>query len=281
MPDQESITTAIWLDEDDGTDLFSAQKSWCHGYDVYGQALTRASYPEYLYLLLTGERPSAAQARVVERTAIALANPGPREASVRAAMNAGVGGSTAASSLIAALSVGAGSYGGARELYLAMLGVARCGQDLQAWRDFLPTLLNEWRQDLGTNPEEFGGTYWPEPQHTPGFEPHAEKTSLRTLQYLDALPQSGSSTAWLQRHLTELEAAVESPISLVGVTAFAWRDIGLSAEQGEYLYLILRLPGAAAHALEQGALGWRRYPFFRQGIVLRNDPGPVGKEDKA
>lgn len=278
MSDQESVTTAIWLDEDDGTDPFSAQRSWCHGYDVFGQVLTRASYPEYLYLLLVGERPSAAQARVLERTAIALANPGPREASVRAAMNAGVGGSTAASALIAALGVGAGVYGGARELYLAMLGVERCGEDLSAWRDFLPALKKEWQQDLDSGPEEFGGAHWPDPEHPPGFEPHAEKTSLRTLQYLDALVNAGPATAWLQHHVGELEAAVGRPVSLLGVTAFAWRDIGLSAEQGEYLYLVLRLPGAAAHALEQAPLGWRKYPFFRNGLVLTNDPGAVTPE---
>lgn len=278
MSDQETITTSIWREEDDGIDVFSAHKCWCHGYDVFGQVLTRARFPEYLYLLITGARPSAAQARVLERTAIALANPGPRDVSVRAAMNAGAGGSTAASALIGALSVGAGLYGGARELYLAMLGVERCGEDLQAWRDFLPSLSDEWHQELGSTPEQFGGTYWPEPEHAPGFEPYADKTSLRTLQYLDAVCGAGPASAWLQQHLGDLEAAVENPISLLGVTAFAWRDIGLSAEQGEYLYLILRLPGAAAHALEQSTLGWRRFPFFREGLALSNDPGPATPE---
>ena len=41
------------------------------------------------------------------------------------------------------------------------------------------------------------------------------------------------------------------------------------------LFLLLRLPGAAVHALEQKKLGWRKYPFFGDGLTLTNDPGPV------
>ena len=48
--------------------------------------------------------------------ALALANPGPRDPMVHAAMCGGVGGSHAAASLIAALAVGAGQSGGAREV---------------------------------------------------------------------------------------------------------------------------------------------------------------------
>jgi len=40
------------------------------------------------------------------------------------------------------------------------------------------------------------------------------------------------------------------------------------------LFLLLRLPGAAVHSLEQKKLGWRKYPFFGDGLTLTNDPGP-------
>ena len=46
------------------------------------------------------------------------------------------------------------------------------------------------------------------------------------------------------------------------------------------LYLMLRLPGAAVHALEQEKLGWRRYPFFNDGLKLTNDPGPVAASEE-
>jgi citrate synthase len=38
------------------------------------------------------------------------------------------------------------------------------------------------------------------------------------------------------------------------------------------LYLLLRLPGAAAHALEQKQLGFKRFPFFH-GAVKYTGPG--------
>lgn len=39
------------------------------------------------------------------------------------------------------------------------------------------------------------------------------------------------------------------------------------------LFLLLRLPGAAAHSLEQKKLGWRKYPFFGDKLTLTVDPG--------
>jgi citrate synthase len=36
------------------------------------------------------------------------------------------------------------------------------------------------------------------------------------------------------------------------------------------LFLLLRLPGAAAHALEQGQSGFRSFPFY--SVEVANDP---------
>ncbi len=48
-------------------------------------------------------------------------------------------------------------------------------------------------------------------------------------------------------------------------------DLGFSPQQGEYFYLILRLPGAAVHALEQQEKGWRQYPFFSDALQLHEE----------
>ena len=69
-------------------------------------------------------------------------------------------------------------------------------------------------------------------------------------------------SAWLQSNLPSLEQAAGHPLSLIGVAAAAFADLGMSPEQGEMLFLLLRLPGAAAHALEQRALGHKRFPFY-------------------
>jgi citrate synthase len=55
-----------------------------------------------------------------------------------------------------------------------------------------------------------------------------------------------------------------------GVAAAAFSDLGFTPVQGEMLHLLMRLPGAAAHALEQWQYGHRKFPFFT--VELENDP---------
>jgi citrate synthase len=49
---------------------------------------------------------------------------------------------------------------------------------------------------------------------------------------------------------------------MVGVAAAALADLGMQPEESEMLFLLLRLPGAAAHALEQRATGHKKFPFY-------------------
>ena len=53
-------------------------------------------------------------------------------------------------------------------------------------------------------------------------------------------------------------------------------DLGFDEHQASMLFLILRLPGTAAHALEQRDVGWKQFPFFANSIHLMNDPGDKG-----
>jgi len=57
---------------------------------------------------------------------------------------------------------------------------------------------------------------------------------------------------------------------MTGVAAAALSDLGFSPAEGEMLYLLLRLPGAAAHALEQQEQGYQRFPFYP--VELLDDP---------
>lgn len=256
---KESIHTRIWREEPEADNPFATRAAYCHGYDVYGEMLGRARWVDMLYLLLRGEAPTPLQADLLEALAVALANPGPRDQSVHAAMCGGVAGSTAAASLIAALSVGAGRYCGAREVFDAMNIWLAAGNDLAAWvahaADRTPA----------------GVDIWPESEHPPGFDPHGVSTATIVSQLLDHLASLGSKPHlnWLAAHYPALEAALGLPLSISGVAAAAFVDLGFSAREGEMLYLLLRLPGAAAHALEQEQYGFKRFPFY-----------PVELEDK-
>jgi citrate synthase len=95
---------------------------------------------------------------------------------------------------------------------------------------------------------------------------------LQILAHLAVL-ECAPSLAWLQANRVALETAAGLPLAMIGVAAAALRDLGFSPVQGEMLLLLLRLPGAAVHALEQRDAGYKNFPFFQ--IELENDPGPA------
>ncbi|RKZ93747.1 MAG: citryl-CoA lyase [Candidatus Parabeggiatoa sp. nov. 1] len=255
----EVIHSRIWEEEAEPDNPFAAAACYCHGYDVYGDLLGKASWTEYLYLLFMGERPSPAQARLLEGLAVALANPGPRDHSVRGAMNASVGSATNTASLLAALAVGSGNLQGSREIIVAMEYWHACGHKLTKWQEYLQHPHEEERIDV-----------WKPIEHPPGFDPHGVSCSTpvqQVLQYFSEV-SVGNSLPWLLEHRVELETISGCPLAMSGVVAAAFVDIGLNVEQAEMLYLILRLPGAAVHALEQRSYGMAKYPFFRDGLEL-------------
>ena len=246
-----TIHTQIWREEAEPDNPFATRAAYCRGYDVFGEMLGQSRWVEMLYLLFCSEAPTRAQADLLEALAVALANPGPRDASVHAAMCGGVCGSTAASSLMAALAVGAGQLSGGREIFLAMQAWERYGTALGAWRDGFSA------------PPTSPGSIWPPSEHPPGFDPHGVSTATAVTQTLACLTRFdvGSRLPWLEKNLSALEAYAACPLALSGVVAAAFADLGLTPEQGEMLHLLLRLPGAAAHALEQRPLGYKKFPF--------------------
>ena len=256
---KETIRTRVWLEEPEPDNPFATRAAFCHGYDVYGDMLGRTSWVEMLYLLFRGEIPSPSQTKLLEALAVALANAGPRDAAVHAAMCGGVGGSTSASCLMAALAVGAGQLFGGREIFLAIQTWNRCGTDIEEWQRHL------------ASPSDETASIWPTPEHTPGFEPHGVSTTLLVKQALACLAELSEKPLlpWLESNRLNLEAAVKLPLSLSGVAAAALADLGFAPEQGEMLYLLLRLPGAAAHALEQKEYGHKKFPFF--ALELEDD----------
>lgn len=268
MAETTYMHSTIWLEEPEPNNAFACRAAYCHGYDVYGEMLGNAGWVDMLYLLVKGEAPSRSRAAALELLAVALANPGPRDASVHAAMCAGVGGSPAASVLMAALAVGAGGAGGAREVFRAMQAWATCGRDLEAWR-------SRWIQQAMPDAEPVD--VWPAAEHPAGFDPLGVDTATPVKQVLARLAQLDvdSSCAWLQANLSSMEQAAGVPLSMVGVAAAAFVDLGMLPEEGEMLFLLLRLPGAAAHALEQRASGHKQFPFYE--LELENAVGGASK----
>lgn len=268
------LHTRIWREEAQADNPFATHTAHCHGYDVYGQMLGRASWVDMLYLLFKGQAPSPAQARLLEALALALANPGPRDPMVHAAMCGGVGGSHAAASLIAALAVGAGQSGGARDVRLAMdawlqWDATRAGDTAaQVTAQIACLIAHDMPPWLATS-----DSGWPEREHPAGFDPHGVSTPGIVVQALQTLAGMGVGPrlSWLREHLGALEAAAAMPLAMSGLAAAAFADLGFTPMEGEMLHLLLRLPGTAAHALEQQTTyGFKRFPY--PPVDLQDDP---------
>lgn len=256
--------TAIWAEEPEADNPFAARAAYCRGYDVYGELLPHAGWFEYLLLLFRGERPSAAEAALLERLAVAVAHPGVRDASVRAAMNSGVSQATHAATLMTALAVGSGLYGGSEEVAVCLRLWAALGMDLPGWQAALAAREAPERADI-----------WRPLEHAPGFDPNGEScpTPVRQTLELLAAVSPGQALSWLQEHRQALESAAGAPLAMTGVIAAACHDLQLDEHRAAMLVLMLRLPGAAVQALEQRERGWRQFPFFGRHIHLTDDPG--------
>ena len=254
------VRTRIWREEPEPADRFATRAALCRGYDVYADLLGRARWVDMLWLLFRDDVPTDAQARLLEALALALANAGPRDAAVHAAMCSGLGGSPAAASLMAALAVGAGRHGGAQEVAAAMALWGDAPLAVAPW-------AARWQSALAPT-----SAVWSEAEHPPGFEPNGVVTAGIVSTALQRLAElgDGARLRWLAAHRAEVESAIGLPLAMTGVAAAALADLGFSPAQGEMLHLLLRLPGAAAHALEQRAGSYKDFPFF--ALDLQDDP---------
>ena len=255
---KEIFNSKIWREVAAVDNPFVAEKCFCSGYDVYSDLLSKASWFEYLYLMFKLEKPEGWKVDLLEKISIAVANPGIRDLSVRAAMSAGVGGSTSASVLMAALAVGAGQYSGAREVFAMVKSLECCQQDLAKWSEVVGDLKKD----------EVDG--WPQMEHPPGFDPNGTSCAEPVKQVLSLCAQyeQAKSVRWIHGNRLELERMANMPLAMSCCASAALHDIGFDAEQSEIIYLMMRLPGAAAHALEQKAQGWKNYPFYLDKYVF-------------
>ena len=268
MSKRQVYYSNFWEEVAEEDNPFATKEAYCHGYNVYGDILKKATWFEYLYVLFMGQKPTQAQAKLLEKLAIALANPGPREASVRAAMNGGVGGSTHAASLMAALAVGAGQYGGAQEVSVCVANWKKNGCDYEAWKNSLLEPNKDYQEDI-----------WLPFEHAPGFDLNGVSfccVNREILKTLQACAPDNGAVSWLSDNRECLEKELGYPLALSGISAAVFFDLGFNADMAAYLYLILRLPGAAMHAIEQQGFGWKKFPFFAENIVLKDDPGFMG-----
>jgi len=275
-PKAESIRTAICHEQPSDSNPFVAQKTLWHGYDA-AKLAERHGWTEILFLLARGELPSPAQDRLLNRLMAALANPGPRDAAVRAAMNCGVGKTSLPTILSTGLTVRGGMAEGAMHIEAAMWFLA--GQlpadperNVEA-HDHPKQLVDDYRR------------FWQEhhddevvalPEIPPGFGLHYGDRDPRALELLRLVGDDRGAGVRLALAIEGVLAAEETPLflTLPGVAAAVLRDLGFSPEHGAGIFLIAGSAGILTHGVEQLPRNWNEYPFWNDKAYY-NYEGPV------
>lgn len=261
------IFSNFWQEEAQDDNPFVAKSCYCYGYDVYEDILANAdSHAYWLMLFKKGKRPVDREIKLFDKLAILLANPGPREPMVHAAMCSSISGTNAAAVLTSSLAVGNGLLGGAREVPTIM-------DQFKCWQaQGIPQKIEI--------PEQEHADVWLPFEHVPGFDPNGNLTPRPIISALEVMTdiEIDGQVNWLKRNRAELEEKVGYPLSITAVAAAAMSDLGLENDYAEMVFLMLRMPGVIAHANEQKEFGFKKFPFYQDALELMDDPGSVTEE---
>lgn len=210
------------------------------------EIMGRVSFGETIYLLLTGELPSPAIGRLVEAMLVSFIDHGATPPSTLAARNAATTGASLRSAVAAGI-LGFGRHYGGDILACRMrldeaINMVHDGVSMQ---DAAETLTNQMIAAKEVPPPGFGHRF-----HTK--DPRAS----RLMQLALELEVDGTYTQMLraiERSLaTHPELPQKSlPINVDGAIAAICGDLGLPPETADALLIISRVPGLAAHSLEE------------------------------
>ena len=210
------------------------------------ELMGRASFGDTIYLLLTGELPSPSIGRLMDAMLVSFIDHGVTPPSTLAARNTATTGASIRGSVAAGV-LGFGRYHGGdalacRQLLDDGLARARSGQSMaEAAKDMVAALVAGGEMP----PPGFGHRY-----HT--IDPRA----TRLLQIAHELEVDHEYTMLIRaiEHAITCHPALADqslPVNVDGAIAAICGDIGLPPEVADAVLIISRVPGLAAHALEE------------------------------
>lgn len=208
------------------------------------EVMGRVSFAEAVYLLLVGELPPKAIGRLMEALLVSLIDHGTAPPSSQAARSVASSGAPLRASIAAGL-LGVGAYHGGE--------IEQC-----------MTLLEEgvsWvRQGMSTDAAaaQVVARHPGDPSQIPGFGHRVHTQDPRAAKLFQMALELEVDGAHLQM-IRAVERALNPPhaahekiaINVDGAIAAVCADIGLSATVGHALFLVSRVPGIAAQAIEE------------------------------
>lgn len=209
------------------------------------EMMGRLTFGEAIYLLLVGELPTPGIGRMVEAMLVSFIDHGPTPPSTLAARNVATTGATLRGCVAAGVLGFGRFFGGDIQATMEMLdnGLALV-RDGSSVKDAATATLNYYRQ-RGELPPGFGHRY------------HArDPRSARLFQMALELELDGDHVALIRAMEMELHRGPskedkQTPVNIDGAIAAVCGDLGIKAEIADGLFMISRIPGIIAHALEE------------------------------
>jgi citryl-CoA lyase len=228
------------------------------GYDIT-ELMGNISSAQAVYLILKGELPSEAEARMMEAILVSSIDHGATPPSVLAARTVLSGGNSLNASVAAGVMTIGDVHGGAIE---------QCAR-----------ILQEWAAREGAT-EELAGALVEDlrerKRRMPGFGHRLHGTDPRTVRLLALAGESGFSG----RHIElgrAVEAALEKqlgrklPMNVDGAVGAVISDMGFDWRLGKGFFIISRTAGLVAHVYEEWT---REKPMRRLGPPPSEYDGP-------
>jgi citrate synthase len=244
------------------------------GYPIQ-DLIGRVTFPEMIWLMVRGERPTRAQADLLEAALVASVDHGPHAPSIAIARMAVTCGADLNNAMASAINVLGDVHGGAgqqcMELY-AQIKVAQSSADFSAVVD---VELERFIAQHGKIVPGFGHRFHPvDPRVAP------------LLSMVERAAQAGEVSGSYARIGREVEAAIQRrtgkpiPMNIDGITAVIFSELGFAPPMGRGLFILSRSVGILAHAWEQMQRGERikgpmpkDIPYTYSGPELRTlDP---------
>jgi citrate synthase len=210
------------------------------------EMMGRVSFGEAIYLLLTGELPTPSIGRLVDAMLVSFIDHGATPPSTLAARNTATTGASLRGAVAAGV-LGFGRYYGGdvlacRQILDDGLALVRTGMSMAQAGVAIADKLAAANE---LPPPGFGHRY-----HT------TDPRATRLLQIAHELEVDHEHTQFvraLEHALMKHAAAAEisMPINVDGAIAAVSGDVGLAPEVADALLMISRVPGLAAHALEE------------------------------
>ena len=232
------------------------------GYNIV-DLMEKKSFAEFVFLLLKGELPSSAEAKIMEAILVSSVDHGVTPPSSLATRVVASGGNPLNAAIAGGILTIGDSHGGAME---------KCAKILQEWAA------------KGDNIEEIADELLDHIKSTklrmPGFGHRLHKTDPRTVKLFEIADKNNFTGKHIQLAKALENRLVTSsgkklPINVDGAIGAVMSDMGFDYRIGKGFFIISRCAGLIAHAYEELT---RYKPMRKLGLTNYEYDGPGERE---